>query len=436
MSSALDDWLARIEAGHPRGSDGIELGLERVAQVKSALGQRETCPVILVAGTNGKGSTCAMLERIFVNAGYRVGLYTSPHLMRYNERIRINLAPVDDATLCSAFSCVDEARGDASLTYFEFGTLAAWEVFAAASLDVVILEVGLGGRLDATNAYQPMVSVVTTVDLDHMEFLGPDREAIGREKAGIFRTGVPAVYGDPAPPRSVCEYAAAFGTPLYLRGRDFGYQRMDQQWLFWSRPLFESGAAPSPEALIRRGGLAHPGLRGANQLANASTVLQVVELLRDVLPVAMKDIRQGLLEVELAGRFQVLPGRPTIVLDVAHNPQAARVLADNLGDTGFHPRTWAVFGMMADKDMDQVIAALRERVTDWLPSSLEGSRAAHATLLAERLTAAGCKVVASFDKPALALRYAQEHSGEDDRILAFGSFLTVAAVLAALGRQV
>jgi dihydrofolate synthase/folylpolyglutamate synthase len=436
MSLSLGEWLARIEAGHPRGSDGIELGLERVTRVKAALGQRETCPVILVAGTNGKGSTCAMLERIFVNAGYRVGLYTSPHLLRYNERIRINLQSVDDAALCSAFAKVEAARGAVPLTYFEFGTLAAWEVFAAASLDVIILEVGLGGRLDATNAYQPSVSVVTTVDLDHMEFLGPDREAIGREKAGIFRADTPAVCGDLDPPQSVRDYAAALDTPLYLRGHDFGYQRMDHQWLFWSRSLSETSDEAHPGTLVRRGGLAHPGLRGGNQLANAATVLQVVELLRDILPVAMKDIRQGLLEVELAGRFQVLPGRPTIVLDVAHNPQAARVLSENLGNTGFHPRTWAVFGMLADKDIDQVIAALQDRVTDWLPCTLEGGRAANSALLNDRLLAAGCQVSASFDQPAAALRYAQEHCGEDDRILAFGSFLTVAAVLTALGRTV
>jgi dihydrofolate synthase/folylpolyglutamate synthase len=428
MAETLADWLARIEAGHPRGSDGIELGLERVAAVKAALNQRETCPVILVGGTNGKGSTCAMLEHIFHRAGYRVGLYTSPHLLHYNERVRIDLQPVTDEALCAAFLRVEAARGAQALTYFEFATLAAWEVFAAAELDVIILEVGLGGRLDATNVYLPTVSVVTTVDLDHMDFLGPDREAIGYEKAGIFRPGIPAVCGDPQPPASLTRHATESGTPLFQMGRDFGYQRLEQQWLFWSQP--------SVGEVIRRGGLAHPGLRGSNQLANAATALQVIELLRDRLPVAMKDIRQGLLEVELAGRFQVLPGRPTMVLDVAHNPQAARVLADNLGNTGFHPRTWAVFGMLADKDIDQVILAVKDRITDWLPCSLDGRRAASADFLADRLLAAGCAVDGRFADPLAALRFAQEHAGEDDRILAFGSFLTVAAVLAALGRTV
>lgn len=428
MAAALDEWLARIEAGHPRGSDGIELGLERVTAVKAALGQQENCPVILVGGTNGKGSTCAMLERILNNAGYRVGLYTSPHLLRYNERIRLDLRPVMDDALCAAFERVDAVRGDTALTYFEFGTLAAWEVFAAAAPDVVILEVGLGGRLDATNIYAPAVTVVTTVDLDHMDFLGPDRESIGFEKAGIFRSGVPAVCGDAAPPVSLLAWAAELGSPLYQMGRDYGYQQHEQQWLFWSKPLGGE--------LQRKGGIAHPGLRGGNQLANAATALQVLELLHDRLPVAMKDIRQGLLEAELAGRFQVLPGRPTIVLDVAHNPQAARVLASNLGNTGFHPRTWAVFGMLADKDIDQVIDALGERVTDWLPCSLEGRRAASADFLAERLAARGYTVGGCYANPAAALHQARGAAGEDDRILAFGSFLTVAAVLAALGRTV
>jgi dihydrofolate synthase/folylpolyglutamate synthase len=417
----LDAWLAHLEALHPRGSAGIELGLERVAAVKARLGQRETCPVILVAGTNGKGSTCAMLERILLAAGYRTGLYTSPHLLRYNERVRVNGVAADDASLCGAFARVEEMRGDDALTYFEFGTLAAWEAFAAAHLDVIILEVGLGGRLDATNAYQPACTIITGIDLDHMEFLGPDRESIGREKAGIFRTGVPAVCGDPQPPQSLTEHAAAIGAELRLLGRDFGYLRQEQQWLYWT------GA-------VRRGGLAFPALRGERQLSNAACALAALDALHDILPVAMKDIRRGLIEVELAGRFQVLPGRPTVVLDVAHNPQAARVLAANLGNMGFHRQTWAVIGMLADKDIDGMIDAIGERVTHWLPCTLEGRRAASADFLAARLEARGMVVVGRFASPAAALICAQEKAGEDDRILAFGSFLTVAAALQAHGR--
>lgn len=421
-SAGLDDWLAYLEALHPRGVAGIELGLERVAEVKARLRQVETCPVILVTGTNGKGSVCAMLERILLSAGYRVGLYTSPHLLRYNERVRVAGAAVDDASLIAGFERVAAVRGDVALTYFEFGTLAAWEVFAAARLDVVILEVGLGGRLDATNIYAPACTIVSTVAIDHREFLGTDREAIGFEKAGIFRSGIPAICGDPQPPNSLLAHAAAIGAPVQVMGRDFGYLKQEQQWLYWA-----------PQG--RKGGLAYPGLRGDNQLGNAACALAALDALHEVLPIAMKDIRQGLLEVELAGRFQVLPGRPAIVLDVAHNPQAARVLAANLGNMAFHPQTWAVFGMMADKDIDGVIDALRERVTHWLPCTLDGRRAASADFLASRLRAQGLVVVDEFAAPQNALAAARERTGEDARILAFGSFLVVAAALHALGRK-
>lgn len=429
----LDGWLAHLEALHPRGSAGIELGLERVAAVKARLVQHQTCPLILVGGTNGKGSTCAMLERILLVAGYRVGLYTSPHLLRYNERVRINGVAADDTSLCAAFARVEQARGAVALTYFEFGTLAAWEVFASAALDAIILEVGLGGRLDATNIYQPDCAIVTGVDLDHMDFLGPDREAIGREKAGIFRGGVPAICGDPQPPLSLIDHARAIGARLQVMGADFGYLRQEQQWLYWGR-LASDSTKLGDAAAIRRGGLAFPALRGDRQLANAACALAALDTLRAHLPVAMKDIRQGLIQVELAGRFQVLPGRPALVLDVAHNPQAARALAANLADMGFHRNTWAVFGMLADKDLDGVIDALRERVSHWLPCTLPGPRAASAGFLAARLQAGGIKPAGEFASPAEALACAQENAGEDDRIVAFGSFLTVAAALQELGR--
>ena len=417
----LGGWLAHLEALHPRGSAGIELGLERVEALKLRLAQEESCPVILVGGTNGKGSSCAMLEGILLAAGYRVGLYASPHLLDYNERVRINGRPVGDEALCAAFGRVEQARGNTALTYFEFGTLAAWEVFASATLDVIILEVGLGGRLDATNVYQPSCSIVTGIDLDHQDFLGPDRESIGREKAGIFRAGVPAVCGDPQPPQSLLDHAELTGARLQLIGREFGYLRQEGQWLFWNGQQ-------------RRGGLAFPALRGERQLANASCVLSALDCLRDRLPVAMQDIRRGLGEVELAGRFQVLPGRPVVVLDVAHNPQAAKVLAANLGDMGFHRNTWAVFGMLGDKDIEAVIDALRDRVTHWLPCTLDGRRGASADFLATRLRAFGLTVAREFESPEKALVWAQENADQDDRILAFGSFLTVAAALRLLGR--
>jgi dihydrofolate synthase/folylpolyglutamate synthase len=417
----LAGWLAHIEALHPRGSAGIELGLDRVQEASRRLGQRKWCPVILVGGTNGKGSTCAMLERILLAAGYRVGLYTSPHLLAYNERIRVDGRPAGDDSLCKAFARVEQARRDLALTYFEFSTLAAWEVFAAAGPDVLILEVGLGGRLDATNIYDPDCAIVTGIDLDHTDFLGRDREAIGLEKAGIFRSGIPAVCGDSQPPRSLVERATAVGARLLLLGSDIGYLVQDRQWLYWNGER-------------RGGGLAFPALRGEHQLANATCVLAALDTLQDRLPLAMQDIRRGLLEVELPGRFQVLPGRPAIVLDVAHNPQAARILAANLGEMGFYRDTWAVLGMLQDKDIDGVIQALDGRVTHWLPCGLEGRRAAGADVLAQRLRSAGQNVVETFSGPGSALDFARGKAGPDDRILAFGSFLTVAAALRALGR--
>jgi dihydrofolate synthase/folylpolyglutamate synthase len=423
----LEEWLAFIERQHVRP---IELGLDRPRVVSQALGQRQTCPLILVGGTNGKGSTCAMLERILLAAGYRVGLYTSPHLLRYNERVRIDGRAVDDDALCQGFARVEAARnsvkvsrGDTALTYFEFGTLCAWEVFAAQPLDAIILEVGLGGRLDATNLYEPDVAIVTGVDLDHMDYLGPTREDIGFEKAGIFRAGRPAICGDADPPQRLLDHAREIGVDLQVLGRDFGFQRQEGQWQFHGRRG-------------KRSSLAMPALRGDRQLANASCVLAALDELREQLPIAMQDVRRGLAEVELAGRFQVLPGRPTVVLDVAHNPQAAGVLADNLGSMAFHPQTWAVFGMLRDKDIAGVVAAMRHRVDRWLPVALEGPRAASADELAAILVQEGVTgPLPTFPTPAAAFAYAQEQAGEDDRIVAFGSFLTVADVLRVLGRE-
>ena len=427
--ATLADWLALLEARHPQGAAGIELGLDRVRAVSRALGQRQTVPLITVGGTNGKGSTCAMLENILGCAGYRVGLYTSPHLLDYNERVRIAGAPVEDAALCAAFARVEAARkaaGDIALTYFEAGTLAAWECCVAANVDAIILEVGLGGRLDATNLYDADCAIVTAIDIDHAEYLGDTREAIGFEKAGIYRAGRPAICCDPQPPQSLVDHAHAIGAPLRLLDRDFGYLNQELQWQFWNR---------KGDATSRRSSLAFPGLRGPVQLQNASGVLAALDALAERLPVAMQDIRRGLLEVELPGRFQMLPGRPAIVLDVAHNPQAARVLADNLGAQGqaYYRSTWAVFGMMRDKDSAAVVQALKARVDHWLPCTLPGARAASAAELAQTLAAAGVAgPLPQFATAADAFRHAQEKVGEDDRILIFGSFLTVAAVMRVL----
>lgn len=429
---SLPDWLAHLESLHPRGQAGIELGLERVARVKAALRQTQDSPLIVVGGTNGKGSTCAYLEAIYAYAGYRVGCYTSPHLLDYNERIRVDRRSVDDESLCRALARVETARqsaGNAALTYFEFGTLAAWDVFAAREVEVVILEVGLGGRLDAVNVYDADCAVITGIALDHTEWLGATREAIGFEKAGIFRAGKPAICADPEPPRSLTDHATMIGADLHLLGRDFGYFGDKAQWTFWMRDRQVQGEG----AVFRRGGLANPALRGACQLRNASAALACCEVLKRRLPVSMQAIRRGLIELELPGRFQVLPGRPTVVLDVAHNPQAVAGLADNLGNMGFFEKTIAVVGMLGDKDIAGALAALAGRIDLWLLAGLDVPRGAPAETLAAvvadgRLGGS----VACFASPEEAYACAAKQAGENDRILVFGSFHTVAAVMRAL----
>lgn len=427
----LAGWLQHLESLHPRGQAGIELGLERVRQVGQALGQAPFCPVITVAGTNGKGSTVAYLESILHRAGYRVGCYTSPHLLHYNERVRLQGVPADDAALCAAFAQVEAARQAVGvfLTYFEFGTLAAWQLFAAAGCEVLVLEVGLGGRLDAVNLYDPDLALVTTVDLDHQDWLGPDRESIGFEKAGIFRAGRPALCGDADPPASLVAHAARLGSPLQLIGRDFGFQKDDEnrlQWRYWGRRA---------DGSMQRRSLAYPGLRGGVQLKNAALVIAALDALASQLPVSMQAIREGLIHTDIPGRFQVLPGRPAIVLDVGHNPQALGVLAENLGGMGFFDKTYAVLGMLADKDVAGSMAALRGRISHWFLADLEGPRGLKAEALAAQVAEADPGVSWScHPDPAAALAAAQELAGENDRILAFGSFYTVAGALRALGR--
>ena len=398
----LAEWLAFIERQHPQV---IAMGLERVGAVWRRMAVTLSCPVVTVGGTNGKGSTCAMLESILRAAGYRTGLYTSPHLVVYNERVRISGTDADDQALVQGFEAVEAARGDTPLTYFEYGTLAALWVFSRAGVEAAVLEVGLGGRLDAVNVLDADCAVLTSVGIDHVDYLGPDRESIGREKAGIFRPGRPAVVADPDPPRSVLD-----GERLLL-GRDFGYTAEQTQWTFWG-----------PRG--KRPGLAHPALRGAIQLRNASAALCALDALG--LPIAMQEVRRGLAEVTLPGRFQVLPGRPQVILDVAHNVQAAQTLADNLGASGFAPETIAVCGMLRDKDIPGVLRALVPRITRWHLASLSGPRGASAELLAQHLSGQATEM---FDTPQSAMRSALERAGEGDKIVVFGSFLTVGEAL-------
>jgi len=407
--TTLAEWLGYIERQHPRA---IALGLERVREVFERMHVRLACPVLTVAGTNGKGSTCAMLESILRAAGYRTGLYTSPHFLRYNERVRVAGVESSDHALAESFSAVEQARLEVPLTYFEFGTLAALWLFSRERIEAAILEVGLGGRLDAVNILDPDCAVLTSVGIDHVDYLGATREEIGREKAGIFRPGRPAVIADPDPPRSVRE---ATGEKLFL-GKDFGYQTQDGQWSYWG-----------PGG--RRGGLAYPALRGRIQLSNAAAAICALGAV--ALPVAMQDVRRGLAEVEIPGRFQVLPGRPQVILDVAHNAQAASVLAGNLADSGFASETIAVCGMLRDKDIGAVLRALAPRVTRWHLASLPGPRGALASDLEKHLP---CKADL-FDSPTDAFAAAKTAAREDDKIVVFGSFLTVAEVMAWLNNN-
>ena len=423
MRDSLNQWLEYLESMHPVA---IDMGLERVATVGARLDLRFDCPVITVGGTNGKGSTCAMLESMLMQGSYRVGLYTSPHILDFNERARIDGHSVSDAVFCDAFAAVEAVRGDVSLTYFEFTTLAILKLFVDAKLDAVILEVGLGGRLDAVNIIDPDVAIVTSVDLDHQQYLGDTREKIGFEKAGIFRPKHAAICGDPSPPQSLVEHANANGADLWLFGRDFNYSGDRQQWSYGGRA-------------VRRHALAYPSLRGANQLLNASAALAALEVLRDRLPLGAQEIRAGLVLVELPGRFQVLPGRPAVILDVAHNPHAAATLAQNLDQMGFFPYTYAVFGAMSDKDVSGILSHLKDKIDHWYFCDLPLPRAASAESLASALSDAGFvagkdaggeRSVQCFGTPAEAYAAARDRVGENDRIIVFGSFLTVAGVMA------
>ena len=424
----LTDWLAHCEQLHPKA---IDMGLARVKAVADRMALNLGCPVITVAGTNGKGSTCAMLESILRQAGYRTGVFTSPHLVRFEERLRLLGETVEAAELVAAFERVEKARafneGEISLTYFEFSTLAILDVMARSNLDVAILEVGLGGRLDAVNIIDADCAVITSIDLDHMELLGNTREAIGFEKAGIMRAGRPVVVSDPMPPQSVLDRAQELGADLWRFGVDFNLsgqsQSERQQW---------SWAASSARGGRRYAGLAYPALRGANQLVNAAGVLAALTAVRDRLPVTAQAVRNGLAFVELPGRFQIIPGQPQLVLDVAHNPHSVAALAANLDAMGFFPTTHAVFGAMADKDVASMLASVNPLIDKWYFTDLPTPRAAVAAGLQAQWQAQNSRqdvTSASFKTPVLALQAAIEAADPADRIVVFGSFYTVGGVL-------
>jgi dihydrofolate synthase/folylpolyglutamate synthase len=412
----LQEWLDWCEQLHPVA---IDMGLERVKTVADRMDLRFDCPVITVAGTNGKGSTCAMLEAVLLQAGYRTGVYTSPHLVQFEERCRLHGESATAEVFAEAFAAVDAVRGDVSLTYFEFSTLAILHLMAKSNLDVAILEVGLGGRLDAVNIIDADCAVITSIDIDHTAILGKDRESIGFEKAGIMRAGRPVIVSDPVPPQSVIDHAGAVGSDVWLFGRDFNFSGDKQQWAWAGRDR-------------RYSGMAYPALRGANQLINASGVLAALDALRQRIPVTAQAVRNGLAMVELPGRFQIVPGQPVLVLDVAHNPHSVAALAANLDAMGFYPTTHAVFGAMADKDLLPMLQKVNPMIDRWYFTDLPLPRAAKATDLKQAWQAQNNRndsASSVHNEPMQALQAAIDAADPADRIVVFGSFYTVGGVL-------
>ena len=422
MSRSLAEWLVYQEHVNPRS---IELGLERVRSVWQRMGSPAPAHrVVTVGGTNGKGSTVALLEAMAQGAGLRTGAFTSPHLLAYNERVRIDGVDVDDAVLVASFERIEAARGDVPLTYFEYGTLAALDLFARARLDLAILEVGLGGRLDAVNIVDADVAVVTTVDLDHMDWLGADRDSIGREKAGIARAGRPVIVGEADPPQGLLDALGVIGARVERAGMDFTAERHVDGWRWRHR----DGTAMA---------LPLPTLAAPVQIANAAAAIAALHALWTAgdLPVpqdACTAVCHGLRHARVAARLQPLGGDPPLIVDVGHNPQAARALAAWL-DVQPPAHTHAVYGALADKDVDGVLAALGTRVHHWHLAGLDGATARGLAVdaLAERLRQTLPQ--ACFDQHAdvaAALVAARAAARPGERILVFGSFFVAAVVMA------
>jgi dihydrofolate synthase/folylpolyglutamate synthase len=411
----LQDWLKWQESLHPFY---IDLGLERAAQVFQALHPDYVKPAtITVAGTNGKGSTVAYLETIYVEQGYRVGSYTSPHILKYNERIKVDGIPVSDEQICEAFARIDAVRGNTTLSYFEFGTLAALDIFRRAEVDVQLLEVGLGGRLDAVNIIDPDMAIITSISIDHSEWLGNTREAIGKEKAGIFRAATPAITGDVEPPESLIQSALEQGARLYRIGKDFGYTKHGTGWDWYSADL----------QMLQ---LPEPGLKGEHQYRNASAVLLAVKEMSKVLPVSEAAIRQGLAKVQLVGRFQLIDGDIPVLLDVGHNPEAVGTLAEYL--TAVYPerRIHAVFSMMKDKDIARILEIMNPVVYEWFFAPLTNPRAATEPVMREIFSQSSMSNV-SFGHAGFSEAFAAAKSqcGVGDLLLVFGSFFLVSECL-------
>ena len=461
--TTLADWLTRIFA--IRSGPEIEMGLARIRPIFERMKVAPTCPVILVAGTNGKGSVCAYLDAILRAAGFHVARYTSPHIHRFNERVVVDGVEATDAQLVAAFDAVEVARGEMPLTFFEYTTLAAFHIFSTSKLDAWVIEVGLGGRLDATNILDADCAVIVSIGIDHTEFLGATRELIAIEKAGILRKGRPAVIAEPEPPQSLIDVVVERGADARYIGQDFGWQKSPEtpsQWSFWARqipypggrgnvattsatidlaanyphpnppPLGEGAEQQNPKSAeattFRRHGLPLPALRGTYQLGNAAAALAALHALNDKLPVSQGAVKQGLIEVEWPGRFQVLAGRPVTVLDVGHNAHAATAMERALADMAYFPMTYAVFSMLRDKDIGSVVNAVKGRIDEWLVAPLPGPRGMSVDELAAALAAAGIKdrAIHRYASVAAAYAAARKMAAEADRIVVFGSFLTVA----------
>lgn len=414
--SSLPEWLTWQEGLHP---STIELGLDRVKEVFQRLHPSlPPIPIISVAGTNGKGSSVALLEAIYQSAGYQTGTYTSPHLLRYNERIHLNGEEMSDEAICESFERIDQARcqeSDVSLTYFEFGTLAALDIFFRAKPEIIILEVGLGGRLDAVNILDADVALITSIGIDHTAWLGNDRETIAKEKAGIMRKDCPVIFSSPDMPKSIKQIANEMGAVLYQRGRDFdwkngvGYASWD-----WKSNAHQRTALPMPS------------LRGNHQLDNAAGVLMVIECLADKLPISQKQVKAALLSVSAPGRFQCIAGEPMHILDVAHNEASMACLAELLNAQVCGGNNVAVLGMLEDKDHAESLAVMMPEITHWYVSDLDVPRGAKAQQLADVLKKLDDNTVVScFNhvKHAIAAADAEAESG--DRVIIFGSFYTV-----------
>ncbi|MCL1143665.1 bifunctional tetrahydrofolate synthase/dihydrofolate synthase [Shewanella gaetbuli] len=423
QESNLTDWLDYLLAIHPTE---IDMGLTRVTQVAKQLNVLDLQPaqIITVAGTNGKGTSCAMLESILIESGKTVGVYSSPHLVHYNERVRINQQDCLDEQFIAAFSAIEAARGEISLTFFEYATLAALYLFKLAKLDVILLEVGLGGRLDATNMVDSTATIITSIDLDHQEYLGDTRELVGREKAGVCRTGCISVIGEPNLPQSVIDYAEQIQCQLVRVGDDFNYQLQQDSWLFQSD-------------LVSFNGLSLPRL----PLANAASVVALVTKLWPQITQDM--VNNGLQKAYLPGRLEQLMSAPDVLVDVAHNPHAARYLAEQLqrlpSKNGQQRRIIAICGMLKDKDISSVLATLATVISQWNMVTLHNDRGATSTYLAQKLNgtidiqlAQGIEhkplnLVQEFDSMSLAWDAVRKTINADDVVIVFGSFYTVAA---------